>query len=130
MRRFGGMLLTEENYSSTRARSGNTKPRSYLVASQAAGREKGMDIVYEISLHTLYISLTCRKILRHGADSFTPPPKEGVLWINIALVNPLRPDLNPRTLDPVASTLTITPLTQLKFINGYHTNCRQHVRKI
>jgi hypothetical protein len=30
-------------------------------------------------------SLTCRKILRHGASGFTSQPKEGVLQIFIAL---------------------------------------------
>jgi hypothetical protein len=29
-----------------------------------------------------------RKILCHGADSFTSPLKEGLLWIFIALKNP------------------------------------------
>jgi hypothetical protein len=28
-------------------------------------------------------SLTCRKILRHRADGFTNPPKEGVLQISV-----------------------------------------------
>jgi hypothetical protein len=31
--------------------------------------------------------LTCRKILRHGADGFTSPPKKGVLRIFIVLKN-------------------------------------------
>jgi hypothetical protein len=51
-----------------------------------------------------------RKILRHGASGFTYPPKEGVLWIFIDLKNPSpRQSLNPQTIDPVTSTLTITP---------------------
>jgi hypothetical protein len=33
------------------------------------------------------VIFTCRKILRHGADGFTPP-KESVLQIFIALKNP------------------------------------------
>jgi hypothetical protein len=32
--------------------------------------------------------LTCRKILQHGADGFTSPPKEGALRIFIAPKNP------------------------------------------
>jgi hypothetical protein len=32
-------------------------------------------------------SLTCRKVLRHGADGFTSPLKEDVLRILIALKN-------------------------------------------
>jgi hypothetical protein len=55
-------------------------------------------------------SLTCRKILRHGADGFTSPPKEGVLRIFTAFKNPsTRPGLIPRTLGPVASTITTRP---------------------
>jgi hypothetical protein len=46
--------------------------------------------------------------LRHGTDGFTSPPKEVVLRIFITLKNP-RPGLNPRTLGPVASTLTTSP---------------------
>jgi hypothetical protein len=55
-------------------------------------------------------SLTCSKILRHGTSGFTSHPKEGVLWIFIALKNPSSlPGLNPRPLGPVASTLITTP---------------------
>jgi hypothetical protein len=55
-------------------------------------------------------SLTCRKILRHGTSGFTSHPKEGVLWIIIALKNPSPwPGFNPQPLGLVASTLTTTP---------------------
>jgi hypothetical protein len=52
-------------------------------------------------------SLTCRKILWHGASSFTSYPNEGVLQIFITLKNPSpRLGMNPRPLGPEASTLT------------------------
>jgi hypothetical protein len=38
--------------------------------------------------HTLQEFLTCRNVLRHGADGFISPPKEGVLRIFITLKNP------------------------------------------
>jgi hypothetical protein len=62
----------------------------------------------------LYISIwdtsTCCKILRHGADSFVSPPNEDMLRIFIAFKNPSPlTGLNPRSLDPAASTLTNTP---------------------
>jgi hypothetical protein len=38
-------------------------------------------------LHASQNSLTCRNILRHGADGFTSPPKEGEIQIFIALTN-------------------------------------------
>jgi hypothetical protein len=41
-----------------------------------------------VSLSYLNGSLTCRKILRHGADGFTSPPKEAVLRIFIDFKNP------------------------------------------
>jgi hypothetical protein len=36
----------------------------------------------------LWGALTCRKIVRHGIDDFTSPPKEGLPRIFIALKNP------------------------------------------
>jgi hypothetical protein len=56
-------------------------------------------------------SPTWREILRHGVSGFTSPLKEGVLSFFIALKNPTpRPGLNPRTLSPMASILTIAPI--------------------
>ena len=46
--------------------------------------------------------------LRHGADGFTSPLKEGVLKIFLPLkIRRLRPGLNPRTWVPKASTLPL-----------------------
>jgi hypothetical protein len=82
--------------------------------------------------HTQYLwyvngSLTCRKILRHGAPGFTSHPKEGVLRMFINLKNPSpRPGFNPRPLGLVASTLTTTPprrhLQLYKLTNSSYTN--------
>jgi hypothetical protein len=66
-----------------------------------------------IPVYTSQDIFTCSKISRHGTSGFTTPQKEGVLRIFIAFKNPLLlPGLNPRTLVPVASTLTITPPTR------------------
>jgi hypothetical protein len=47
---------------------------------------------------------------RRSTDGFTSPPKEGVLLILSPFkIHRPRPGLNPRTLGPVASTLTTTP---------------------
>jgi hypothetical protein len=47
-------------------------------------------------------------------SGFTSHPKEDVLRIFIALKNPSpRPDMNPRTLGPMASTPTNTPPRRL-----------------
>jgi hypothetical protein len=77
--------------------------------SQNCGHQPGWYFAYQY-LKYLKGSLTFRKIWRHGTSGFTSHPKDGVLWIFIALKNPSpRPVLNPRPLDPVASTLTTTP---------------------
>jgi hypothetical protein len=49
--------------------------------------------------------------MRHGNDDFTSPLQEGVRaadFITLKIHRP-RPGLNPRTLGPVASTLTTRP---------------------
>jgi hypothetical protein len=77
-------------------------------ASRRNGR-RSENFVYQY-LKYLKGYLTCRKILRHGTSGFTSRPKEGVLLVFIALKNPSpRLGLNPRPLNPVASTLTTTP---------------------
>jgi len=53
--------------------------------------------------------------LRHGTDSFTFPPKEGVLTISSPVkIRRLRPGLNPRTWIPKASTLPLDHRNRLK----------------
>jgi hypothetical protein len=48
------------------------------------------------------------------ASCFTSPPKEGVRRIFSALKNQSHlPGLNPRTLEPMTSTLSITPQSGL-----------------
>jgi hypothetical protein len=83
----------------------------HLVAERGeTGREMAAEFCPSASLSYLKVSLTCLKILRHGADGFTSPPKEVVLRIFIALkIHRFRPGLNPLTLSPMASTITITP---------------------
>jgi hypothetical protein len=40
-----------------------------------------------ISFMLRKVLLTCHKILQHGANGFTSPPKEGMLWTFIAHKN-------------------------------------------
>jgi hypothetical protein len=47
-----------------------------------------MNFALQSMFHTSKVYLTCCKNLRHGADDFTSPPKEGVLRIFIDLKNP------------------------------------------
>jgi hypothetical protein len=82
--------------------------QSHLVASR---RNRGRLRIWPSKIFfvpTCKWSWTCHKMSRHGASGFTSP-KEDVLRV-ITLNNPSpRPGFNPRTLDPVTSTLTVTP---------------------
>jgi hypothetical protein len=68
-----------------------------------------------------------RKIWRNEAHGVTSPHKEVVLRIFMALKNPFPwLGLNPRTLEPVSSTLTITPPMRWPssyFFPSYSTDC-------
>jgi hypothetical protein len=90
--------------------SGN--PTSRVIRGQAGGMGKGND-EFDLAKYFcsyLQVIFTCHKILWHETSSFTSPLKEGMLWILTALKNPSpQPGLNPWTLGPMASMLTITP---------------------
>jgi hypothetical protein len=62
-------------------------PLRHLLAKQENLGENGPGILLT-KYFVLVGFLACRKILRHGTDSFTSSPKEVVLWIFIALKNP------------------------------------------
>jgi hypothetical protein len=76
--------------------------------------ETGWEMTAPFHQSVTYLSylkefLTWRIILWHGADGFAFPPKEVVLRYLLPLkINSSRPSSNPRTLGPVASTITIT----------------------
>jgi hypothetical protein len=61
---------------------------SHLAANQEEPAKEIMNFALGSLFHTWKGSLTCRKILRHGADGFTSPSNEGVLRTFIALKNP------------------------------------------
>jgi hypothetical protein len=89
--------------------------QSCLVASMRDGWREWEFWLAKYFVHTCKWCFTCRKILRHGASSFTSLPIEGVQSIFIALENPSPPpDLNPRTVGPMANMLTITPPRRLE----------------
>jgi len=76
------------------------------------GTLRGRDIFQQISSR-IRLPRNSRHLLhaanlRHGTDSFTSPPKEGVLRIFSPLkFRRLRPGLNPRTWVPKANTLPL-----------------------
>jgi hypothetical protein len=101
-----------------------------LETSGSQSGDLGEKRLLEFSLRTLLVLLHARKVLlhavnlRHGTDGFTSPPKEVVLRIFITLKKIHRPrsGSNPRTLGPMASTLTTSPTrsttcTQMHFNN-------------
>jgi hypothetical protein len=88
-----------------------------ILPAESSGRKqeewvKGVRFcLCEVYHSTCKWFFTCHKILWHWASGFTSPLKEGMLRIFVALKYPSpRLGLNPRTLGPVASTPTITPL--------------------
>jgi hypothetical protein len=71
--------------SSTRA-LWHSHQQSHVVAKQEGLAKEVMKCcIMKYLFHTWKGSLTCRKMLRHGADGFTSPPKEGMLQIFIIL---------------------------------------------
>jgi hypothetical protein len=80
-----------------------------------------------IFVHTSKWFFTCCKLLWHGANSCTSTLKQGMLQIFIALKN-RSPwlGLNPRTLGPMASTLTITPPWWLPETCYWYCSTRGH----
>jgi hypothetical protein len=64
-------------------------PTSTIISSEAGGTGEGKDefCFTKYLFHTLKGSLTCCKILRHGADCFTFSLKEGVLRIFVVIKN-------------------------------------------
>jgi hypothetical protein len=99
-----------------------------VIWEQVGGMGEGVRILPIQYLKHFKGSLTCRKILQHGADGFTSHPKESVLRIFIALKNPSsRSGLNPRPLSPMASTLTTTPPRRPNQLNpAFFYFCKFH----
>jgi hypothetical protein len=101
---------------------------NHLVAKQ---ERLAKECLTKYLFHTSKSSLTCRKILRHGAPDFSSPPKEVVLRIFIALKihSPLQ-GLNPQTLGPITSTLTTrSGLSKLRPAVHYHAAPRTSLNK-
>jgi hypothetical protein len=88
---------------------------SALVATETPSSEAGRnDDKMPLNFVCQYLScvkgfLTHRKLLRHGANGFTFPPKEVVLLIFIDPKNPsISAGFESAKLGPMASTITTT----------------------
>jgi hypothetical protein len=82
--------------------------------SSEAGRNLARKVLWILPTKCLFLnaqdSLSCRKILRHGADGFIFPSMEVVLLIFLALKTYLpRSGFNVITLGSMASTVTTRP---------------------
>jgi hypothetical protein len=92
-----------------------------MCPPEPSGRQSGdlSEKWRQFGLRNIFIAVN----LRHGTDGFTSPPKEVVLRIFITLKNPSTSGSNPRTLGPVASTLTTSPprSTKSSLLGGYYT---------
>jgi hypothetical protein len=99
MDRHGGILLTGVNSSFHQICLAILQAES--SSSKARGIGEGYDAFFRMKyiVRTSKSSLTCRTILRHGADGFTSAPNEGVLRTFMSLKpNRSQPGFNPRTL--------------------------------
>jgi hypothetical protein len=80
----------------------------HLVSKRAEiERQMSAEICLLVSLPCLKGLLTCRKILRHGADGFTSPLKSCYGYLSPLKYYPSPQGLNPWNLDPMASTINI-----------------------
>jgi hypothetical protein len=125
MENHGGMILTVENsWFVHQSTLWQCYQESHLAANQEEHGEGDDELsLQSILFHMLKWFFTCRKIVQNGADGFTCPLNEGVLQICITLKNPSSSlGLNPRTLGPMASMLTITPLRRLVHQLDYGVN--------
>jgi hypothetical protein len=65
-------------------------PPAVTSGSKQEERVKEMiNLAFEVSFSYFEVIFICRKVLWHGANDFTFPPKEGVLRFFMALKNPL-----------------------------------------
>jgi hypothetical protein len=95
----------------------------HLVAKRGeTGREIAAEFCLPVSLSYVKGSLTCRNMLRCGSKAVLPLRKKSCYGVLSALEILLsRLGLNPRTLDPVASTITITPPRTTRRQVGKHS---------
>jgi hypothetical protein len=92
--------------------SDSNQQRQLVTKQEKLGKTCLLILQAKYLCHTPQGSLTCRKLERHGADSFTSPPKEVVLRILSPLkIHRPRPGLNPRNFGPMASKITSRPET-------------------
>jgi hypothetical protein len=67
--------------------SGKYRQRHLAAKKGETWQEMSLNFAGEVYLSYSTGIFTCRKILRHGDNGFTPRPKEVMIWIFIALKN-------------------------------------------
>jgi hypothetical protein len=83
MDKHGGMTSTGKTRNSSIRALCKFYLQSHLIQKQEKLGKERFFFFTKYFFHTSNGSLTCHKILRHGADGFTSLPKEGVLRIFI-----------------------------------------------
>jgi hypothetical protein len=90
--------------------------QSYQQSDLVADQEELGERNDEFDLRNIFVNtskgfLTCRETLRHEASGFLPlrRRKSCYRFLTPLKIHWLLPGLNPRTLGPMANTLTITP---------------------
>jgi hypothetical protein len=81
-----------------------------ILPAESSSSTAGGTALWSNFFHASKSYLTCRNILRHGADGFTYPPKEkrAADFYPPYKTSP-RPGLTQRILGPMASMITVTP---------------------
>jgi hypothetical protein len=76
-----------------------------------------INILYNFADEGMHVAASCRKTLRHGAISFTSPPKEVVLLICISLKYPSpSAGLEPENLGSNSTLTTIPPRMTVRWL--------------
>jgi hypothetical protein len=95
----------------------------HVVAKRGeTGREMVAEFCVLVSLSYLMWSLICSKNLRHGATSLRLLRRKSCYsFLSPLKIHRSRPGLNPRTLGPMTSTITIIPprTTVSKLLSGH-----------
>jgi hypothetical protein len=115
--------------SSTRTLWQSYKQRHLIAKQEELEKGNCESCLTEYLFHTPKGSLTCRKTLLHGPDGFTSPRKGGELLILSPIkIHRPRPGFNPRTLGPMASTITARPFRMIRFIHEDQILTHQEIR--
>jgi hypothetical protein len=96
-----GMMSTGETPDSSTTAQCQSCQQSYSSKGGGTGEENDEFCLMKYLFHTSKGALTCREMLRYGADGFTPIQRKAFCeFLSPLKIHRPRPGLNPRTLGP------------------------------